>query len=212
MRFTLLATATLSIFPTLFAAPMPVKTSAVTIRDTQTDNLVAAVSNAQTLGSAVSGIVARIKADPINSLKVYEDDSRTGTYDIPKGLSNAFNTALNGIETLPSLTSSSNPSEEVFADFGPLVKTITVSLFYTAIDLKLLTQDTAGLYVPGYSKFIGDLDVNSFAYVKALDAKYIGFTDALATAVGADTPLGQAIKALGGQTFYLIFDHVSPTG
>ncbi|WWC85797.1 uncharacterized protein L201_000664 [Kwoniella dendrophila CBS 6074] len=208
MRFAILST--IALLPNLIFA-LPTKTSELKIRDAETDNIAQGVTNVQNLGNNLQDIINRIKSDPLTSLSVYEDNSHTTKYNIPEELSNAFQTALNGIENLPSLPESTNPTKEILNDYGPLVKAVTLSIFYSAIDLKLLSQDTIGEFIPGYKEFTNEFDNNTFQYTKALDAQYTGFINQLATSVGANTPLGIALKALGGQTFYLLFDHISAT-
>ncbi|WVW81781.1 hypothetical protein I302_103778 [Kwoniella bestiolae CBS 10118] len=205
MRFAILST--LALLPGLLA--LPTKSAELRIRDETTDSIASSVSTTNNLGGDLQKIISRIKADPLTSLSVYVDNSHTTTYNIPQELSSAFSKAISGIESLPSLPSSSNPTKEVLDDYGPLVKAVTLSVFYTTIDLKLLSQDTVGNYIPGYKEYTNNFDQQTFEFTKALDAQYVGFINELATSVGANTPLGQALKAIGGQTFYLLFDHIS---
>lgn len=79
-------------------------------------------------------------------------------YDIPTNLETAFASAISGIESLPSLPSSSDPTEEVLDDYGPLVRVITESVFYTTIDLKLLVEDTAGEEVPELTTILNAME------------------------------------------------------
>ncbi|OCF59645.1 hypothetical protein L486_02317 [Kwoniella mangroviensis CBS 10435] len=205
MRFAILST--IALLPGLLA--LPTNVNQLKTRDDQTDNIASAVTITDTLGSDLQTIVNRIKADPLTSLSVYVDNSHTTTYNIPSELSKAFGTAISGIKSLPDLPSSSDPTQELLDDYGPLVKAVTLSVFYALIDLKLLSQDTIGTSIPGYKEFTNDFDQQSFEYTKALNAQYTGFIDELATSVGEDTPLGVALQAIGGQTFYLIFDHIN---
>ncbi|WVQ80863.1 hypothetical protein IAT38_002970 [Cryptococcus sp. DSM 104549] len=210
MRFTFavaLGIASSTLLPFVLGAP----TTGLAPRDEVSSAVTSATGITNKLGIDLESYVTRIKADPLLELSPYVDDSRKTTYSIPTALAQSFTTALQGIASLPSLTTSSNPSEQVLNEYGPLVKAVTLSVFYTSINLKLLMEDTLGKDVPGLTDFLQAMDENSFAYTKALDAKFVGSTDELATVVGEDTPLGQAIKALGGQLFYLLFDHIPPS-
>ncbi|KAK4685761.1 hypothetical protein P7C73_g4384, partial [Tremellales sp. Uapishka_1] len=202
MRFTIVLTFILPLFTLVRAAPV------LTERDATSNSVASAVPITSTLASRVSAIIARVEADPLTTLSVYTGDGGN-EYNIQTQLESAFGAALSGIESLPSLPKSTNPSQTILNDYGPLVKVVTSSLLYSLIDLKLLSQ--AVIDLPEYTAFTQSLDANSFAYTKALDAQYTGLVDELATAVGANPPLGEALKSIGGETFYLLFDHISAT-
>ncbi|WWC58106.1 uncharacterized protein I303_100641 [Kwoniella dejecticola CBS 10117] len=203
MRFAILSL--LSLCPALLAAPLGLHN-----RDTQSDNIASSVSTANELGADLQAIIARIKSDPLTQGSAYEDNSHTSTYNFVQGLTDAFETAIEGTESLPStLSSPSNPTAEILASYGPLVKAVTNTVFLSAIDLKLLSQDTIGREIPGFKDYTDTFDQKSYEYVQSLNNRYKGFINELANNVGKDTVLGQGLKALGGQTFYLLFDHIS---
>lgn len=49
-----------------------------------------------------------------------------------------------------------------------------------------------------------------YEFVLAVNAKFQGYTCALANRVGADTLAGQALKEVSDHTFQILFDAINP--
>ncbi|KAK1926086.1 hypothetical protein DB88DRAFT_148810 [Papiliotrema laurentii] len=200
---------TLSLFASLSASTLarPVEHMEYT-RQSTSDVITSALPVASTFENDLGKITSRVVSDPLLALSPYVDTGKSGTYNVPKELEDAVASAVSGLQSLPSLPTASNPTQEILDDYGPLVVVVARTLEYSLIDLKLLTSDTLGPFIPGYTKFVNGLDDTLYKYTKALNSEFKGFSGALATRVGADTPLGKAIQSLGGQTFAIVFDHI----
>ncbi|WWC66851.1 uncharacterized protein I206_100758 [Kwoniella pini CBS 10737] len=205
MRFTLFTI--LAILPGILAIPIKLAN-----RDALSDNIASSVSTTNELGTELQSIINRIKSDPLLVGEEYEDNSETTKYNILDGIESAFKIAIDSTESLPSnLITSTNPTSELLSDYGPLIKALTNSIFYSLIDLKLLSQDTIGQEIPGFKDWTNASDQQTYEFVKSLNVKYQGLINDLANTVGEDTTLGKGLKSLGGQTFYLLFDHIYPS-
>jgi hypothetical protein len=96
-------------------------------------------------------------ADPIFSLALYTGDGDS-TFEVVSQVQTAFAKAVAGIEGIPDLPHSPDPSADVLKAYGPLIKVTTETLFYALIDLKKLSQAILGPLIPGYTAYTNGLE------------------------------------------------------
>ncbi|WVQ81225.1 hypothetical protein IAT38_003347 [Cryptococcus sp. DSM 104549] len=202
MRLFLYLIPAFALLPTLFAAPL---LGSLLGLIQQQAYVTKAITITGILGLNLKGYIVRILADPVLELSPYNNSTTHSTFPILPSLTKSLDTALSDLHNIPTLVQSGNPTSALLTAYGPLVQTVTATVFSALIDVKLLVNESVGKDLLAVPDVLNLLDDDLTAIVKALESSFKGITAELAKAVGKDTPLAIALKTLGGDLFGILF-------